>query len=104
MADSVMSSGSKGPTRHSTAGSATAKVIDQGSIALDGAVNGQIAAVASIRYFLVFEKFDGSFNSLDSRTPSFECFHAYTSSPIKWYVSVIAALEGAPVQLTRYRL
>lgn len=76
MAGSAMSNCGKGPTRNSTAGSATAKVIDQGSIALDCAVNGQIAAVASVCYFLVFENFNGNLDSLDGGTPSFECFHA----------------------------
>ena len=50
-------------TRDGTTGATATKMVDNCRITLDGAVDGQIGAIAGIGDFLVFKYAQGSFDS-----------------------------------------
>ena len=64
-----------------TTSSTASHVIHDGGITLDGAIDGQIAAVTTVGDLVVLKHFDGRFNSLNGRRSCLEELHGYAASP-----------------------
>ncbi len=67
-------------TRNSTTGAASPEVVDNGCVALNHAVDVEIASETRIGNLLVLEAPDGSFNGLGSSCAGFEEVHPYAGS------------------------